>query len=187
MKAQLTDNFYEIIKPKLYERIGHELRLAHRVLDLGCGSCELARYLAEVYGQQVTGIDISGKKFPSYQELVKDHTNVSCIHHDGEDLDFLYHAADAVIMLWSLHEMGHPQKVLREANQTIRPGGEILIVDFPRGSLASKLWNENYYSAEEVKRLILETEFDDIDVTLSEQKQVIWATAHRIVNPYPRN
>ena len=187
MKAKLTNNFYEIIKPKLYKRIGHELRLAHRVLDLGCGSCELARYLAEVCGQQVTGIDISGKNFPNYQDLGKDHTNVSCIRHNGEDLGFLNHAADAVIMLWSLHEMEHPQKVLREANRTIRPGGEILIVDFPRGSLAGKLWDENYYSAEEVKRLIMEAEFDDIDVALSEQKQVIWATAHRAVNPYPKN
>ena len=54
---------YEKIKPRLHRRIGRELRLAHRVLDLGCGSCELVRYLADAYEQQVTGVDISSGSF----------------------------------------------------------------------------------------------------------------------------
>jgi len=185
--SNLSDDFYDKIKLRLYKRIGQELCLAYRVLDLGCGSCELARYLAEVYEQQVTGIDILGESFPSYQDLGKAYPNINCIRHDGEDLGFLNHTADAAIMLWSLHEMRHPQKVLQEAKQAIRAGGKMLIVDFPSGSLASKLWNENYYTAEEVERLLLEAGFEDVDVTLSEQKQVIWATAHRKVNPYPKN
>jgi cyclopropane fatty-acyl-phospholipid synthase-like methyltransferase len=56
---KLSDNFYDKIKPRLYQRVGKELRLAYRVLDLGCGACELARYLSETYGQKVTGVDIS--------------------------------------------------------------------------------------------------------------------------------
>ena len=48
--AKLSDNFYDQIKPRLYQCVGKELRLAYRALDLGCGACELAWYLSETYG-----------------------------------------------------------------------------------------------------------------------------------------
>jgi len=32
--VKLSDNFYDKIKPRLYQRVGKELRLAYRVLDL---------------------------------------------------------------------------------------------------------------------------------------------------------
>ena len=38
-KAGQTTNFYEKIKPRLEKRIGREVRLAKRILDLGCGVC----------------------------------------------------------------------------------------------------------------------------------------------------
>jgi len=53
MTTKFPDNFYETIRPRLHRRIGHEMRLAHRVLDRGCGSCDLVRYLASAYGQAV--------------------------------------------------------------------------------------------------------------------------------------
>ncbi len=34
----------------------------------------------------------------------------------------------------------------REAKRVLRLGGEVLIVDFPRCSLAQRLWNEDYYT-----------------------------------------
>jgi len=67
--AKLSDSFYDKIKPRLYQRVGKELRLAYRVLDLGCGACELARYLSETYGQKVTGVDISADSFPNNRNM----------------------------------------------------------------------------------------------------------------------
>lgn len=179
MRAELPDDFYDRIKPKLHERIGRELRLAYRVVDLGCGSCDLARYLAEAYGQRVTGVDISGKNFPDYEELDRTYDNIECIRHDAGDIDFLTNAADAVVMLWSLHEMEHVWEVLRKAYQALRAGGEMLIVDFPRGSLASRLWQEDYYTAKQVEQLMREAGLSEVRVKLIEQGQVIWAKGHR--------
>jgi len=76
--AKLSDNFYDKIKPRLYQRIGRELRLAYRVLDLGCGACELARHLSETYGQKVTGVDISANSFPNNRNTTK-KTNVFAV------------------------------------------------------------------------------------------------------------
>ncbi len=36
--VKLSDNFYDKIKPILYQRVGKELHLVYRVLDLGCGA-----------------------------------------------------------------------------------------------------------------------------------------------------
>ena len=63
-RANLSDDLYEEIKPKLYGRIGRELRPGGRVLALGWGSCELVQHLAESYHQQVTGVDVCSGSFP---------------------------------------------------------------------------------------------------------------------------
>ena len=63
MSKVFNENFCEEIKPHLYKRIGRELRLARYVLDLGCGSFDLVKYLDDSYHQQVTGVDVSSESF----------------------------------------------------------------------------------------------------------------------------
>ena len=116
MKAvKLSEKFYDKIKPRLHERIGREFQGGKHVLDLGCGNCELVRYLAETCGRQVIGIDISSEKFPRYKELAKAGTNMKCIRKDAVNLEFLY-AMDAVVIMWALHEMEQPLSVLQSLN-----------------------------------------------------------------------
>ena len=180
--SKLTENFYDKIKPQLHECIGRELRGAKHVLDLGCGDCELVRYLADTYGQQVTGIDISGEGFPDYQEIAKAGKNVICIRKDAANLEFLYGTVDAVIIMWALHEMKNPQAVLQEARRVLRPGGKVLVVEFPSNSLAQKLWNENYYTSEELVDSLRKAGFKDIRAKRIEHKQILWVNGYRGTN-----
>ena len=175
--AKLPDNFYDKIKPHLHKRIGRELYSAQHVLDLGCGDCELARYLADTYDQQVTGVDTSDESFPSYKDITKNNKNIRCIRADAENLEPFYGTMDAVVTMWALHEMQRPQTVLRQAYRALRPGGEILIVEFPRDSLAQRLWNENYYYREEIVKLLREAGFENIQSKLIERKQIMWFKA----------
>jgi len=180
--AKLSENFYDKIKPRLHERIGRELRGAKRVLDLGCGDCELVRYLADTYGQQVTGIDISGESFPDYQEIAKAGKNVRCIRKDADNLEFLYGTVDAVIIMWALHEMKNSQAILQETHRVLRSGGKIVIVEFPRNSLAQKLWNESYYTIKELTGSLRKAGFKDIQAKRIENKQILWVNGHRGTN-----
>ena len=177
--SSLPDNFYDKITPRLHRRIGRELRLAGHVFDLGCGSCELVSFLAENYNIHVTGVDILSESFPEVSPSVGEK-RVQCIRKNAEHLDFLAkESVDAVVTKMAMHEMVHPEAILREAYRILQPGGEILIVDFPKNSLAQKIWNENYYSTEEIKKLMAEAEFDNIRVRLIEQGQIIWARGFR--------
>ena len=179
MTKQLPDNFYEQIKLRLHKRIGQEVRLARRVLDLGCGSCDLVKYLASAYDQEVTGVDISEGSFPSRRHT-PDGIHFHCLKRNAAHLSFAADgSADAVVSMWALHEMEKPRAILGEARRVLRPGGEIFVVDFPRDSLAQRLWNENYYRPDEVKALLQETGFEKIQVHLIEQGQMMWARGYR--------
>ena len=152
----LPENFYEKIKPRLHKRISRELRLAGHVLDLGCGACELVQYLARTYHQHVTGVDISDGSFPKRRHT-SDGQRFRCIRKNAKHLGFANDGAqDAVVSMFAFHEMEHPESILPEACRVLRPGGEVLVIDFPRGSLAQEIWNEDYYEPDEVKRLLQE-------------------------------
>ncbi|MFA5238186.1 MAG: methyltransferase domain-containing protein [Phycisphaerae bacterium] len=180
MAAKLPDNFYEKIKPRLYQRIGRDLRLAYRVFDLGCGACGLVRYLSETYNQRVVGVDISTSSFPKKRNITKNTGSICYVRKNAAKLDFVKSkTTDAVVILWALHEMKNPQAVLREAHRVLRPGGKLLVVEFPRNSLAQKLWNENYYTSKKLADSFRKAGFEDIRAKLIEHKQVLWISAHR--------
>ncbi|MBN2309882.1 MAG: class I SAM-dependent methyltransferase [Candidatus Hydrogenedentes bacterium] len=178
-RAPFPDDFYEREKPRLHRRIGRELRLARHVLDIGCGACELALFLARRYHQEVTGVDLSGEGFPRSLRP-KGAGRLRCIRKDAKRLDFVKdEAMDAVVSMWSLHEMAHPLEVMQESWRVLRPGGEVLIVDFPRDSLAQRLWNEDYLSPGEVAGLLEKAHFVEVAARLNARGQVLWAKAYR--------
>ena len=181
--AKLSDNFYDKIKPSLYQRVGKELRLAYRVLDLGCGACELAWYLSETYGQKVTGVDISADSFPNNRNITKNTKRIRCICKDAARLTFIRNETiDAAIIFLALHEMKNALAILQETYRVLRPGGKVLVVEFPRNSLAQKLWNENYYTIKKLTDSLRKAGFKDIQSKRIERKQILWITGFRDKN-----
>lgn len=179
----LNEDFYEKLRPRLYRRIARELQTARHILDLGCGSCELVQFLSKKRGRQVMGVDISAIGFPF--EDSTERTSVrkfGCKKKDARNLDFVKTGStEAVVSLYSLHEMADPQAVLREAYRILRPGGQILIIDFPQDSLAQKLWGEKYYALDDVKQMMRRANFFDLRCRLIERSQIIWCSGYRLL------
>jgi ubiquinone/menaquinone biosynthesis C-methylase UbiE len=177
---KLPNNFYDKIKPRLYQRVGKELCLAYRVLDLGCGACELAQFLSEAYGQKVTGVDISANSFPKNRNITKNIKGIRCIRKDATRLNFIRNETiDATIIFWALHEMKNSHAILQEAYRVLRPGGKIVVVEFPCNSLAQKLWNESYYTSKELTDSLHKAGFRDIRAKRIEHKQILWVNGYR--------
>jgi len=172
-------NFYDRLKPWLFSQIAAELRSASRILDLGCGDCKLVGWLAETYGKNTIGVDISNLVFPA------EGNGTRCVRADAQSLNnFLAkETIDAVVLFWSLHEMAHPLAVLQEAKRVLRPLGEILIVEFPRGSLAQRLWNEAYYSIGELADMLKKAGFWRPEVKPIAHRQLTWAKGFKLSPP----
>ncbi len=179
----LPDNFYEKIRARLYRRIGRELALAHRIVDLGCGSCDLVAFLRKAYRQRVTGVDVSDGKLPRRDDPSKSRAPMQCIKGNAARLAFLRDGSmDAVVTTWALHEMDNRLDAMAEACRVLRPGGEMLIVDFPKGSLAQRLWDENYLTASEAGELLRGAGFVRVRTRTIHDGQVIWAVGFRSPN-----
>jgi len=173
----LPEDYYERIKARLHQRICRELRTAKRILDIGCGSCELDRLLAEQNGRRIVGVDISDTKFPEEEA----HTGaIQCRKGDAGNLDFLKDGSmDAVVSVYAMHEMTDALKALKEARRVLRQGGTILIIDFPKASLAQQLWNEKYYTRSQVASMLRQGGFVDVESRAIFQRQLVWARARK--------
>jgi len=170
---KLSRNFYQKTKPRIHRRIIQELRCAQRVVDIGCGGCDLDELLAKWPGRQVVGVDISSAAFPPRRKRGR---HPRCVRADARALRFIKtNSVDAVVSVWSLHEISAPMAVLREARRVLRPCGEILIVDFPRGSLAQRLWNERYYTTGRVAQMLRRAGFVRVEARRIARKQLTWA------------
>ena len=171
--ADLPEDFYTQIKGTLQQRIAERLGSARHVLDVGCGSCDLARFLATNNRQHVVGVDVSDHNFPD-QDL--DDETVECHRTDARRLAFVEDRSfDAAVSVYALHEMDKPVEVLTEVKRVLRTGAVVLLVDFPRGSLAERLWQENYYTVEEVRVMLKRAGFRPTDLRRIAQRQIIWA------------
>jgi len=115
---------------RLSAAVSWHARAGDRVLDLGCGTGELARTLAEA-GLRVAGCDISG------QMLARAACAGGARHGDGypgwvrlapgwRSLPFASAVFDVVVAASVLEYMAEPAAVLRECARVLRPGGVML-------------------------------------------------------------
>jgi SAM-dependent methyltransferase len=139
--VKVPDDLYEKVKQRVYRRISAELRRARAIADIGCGDCTLARFLSrERRDRRVVGIDVSETSFPRHGSR---SGRLRCLKADARALPLLDRGMfDAAVSVYSLHELGAPMACLREVRRLLRPGGKLLVVDFPRGSLAQRLWSD---------------------------------------------
>lgn len=176
----IPDNYYDRARPDVYRRIGAEMSMAHRVLDIGCGSCDLVAFMRRRYRQRVTGIDVSDGNMPRKDNPVESRAPMRCIKGNAANLDFLNDGSfDGVVTTWALHEMDDRANAIEEAFRLLRPGGKMLVVDFPKGSLAQRLWDEDYLTPKEVAELLSDAGFEKVKSRTIKKRQVIWAVGVR--------
>lgn len=104
-----------------------------KVLDAGCGTGVLSRYLMTAKNvKYIDGFDSSELRIKQAQNILRTHglnginfsvQNLSCI-----DPQF-YSSYDTVICRYVLEHVEDPVQVLKELKKTLKPQGKIIVID----------------------------------------------------------
>lgn len=109
----------------LSEAVGRYVRAGDRILDLGCGTGELAAALAKA-GIRAAGCDISRQMLRRAARHPGRGVGWVQLAPDWSSLPFASAAFDAVVAASVLEYVAEPAAVLRECARVVRPGGVVL-------------------------------------------------------------
>ncbi len=105
--------------------VRHYVEPGNRVLDLGCGTGELARALAEA-GLRVTGCDVSPQMLLRAARHSGECVGWVRLEPDWQTLPFASAAFDVVVAASVLEYVADPAAVLCECARVLSPGGVML-------------------------------------------------------------
>lgn len=165
----------EQIRSKISDALGE----VGSVLDVGCGNCELVRFLARGVAQEAVGIDIKGEtvheRFPPASD--KSPPTVRCLQMDAQRMDEWEDGRfDAVVSTHALHEIADPHAALREMRRVLRPGGTLLIADFTKGEAR---WKERYLTPTQTEAMLQRAGFSEVNVEQVPGEHFMFATARK--------
>lgn len=125
--AEVEDRmwFYRSLHGHLHRVLAQRLGSgAHDVLDAGCGSGGLIRYLQDrAPAWRITGIDLS----PLAARLARSRSRGAVVEGSVTALPFEDRSFDAIVAADVLYELEEPAAALREFRRCLRPGGWVVV------------------------------------------------------------
>ena len=102
-----------------------------KILDAGCGSGVLSRWLAREHSSvRVTGTDLSSPRIQGATEAAAGISNLEYVVGDLLALPFSESIFDTVLCRFVLHHLGvRAGKAIQELIRVLKPGGQFVIVD----------------------------------------------------------
>jgi ubiquinone/menaquinone biosynthesis C-methylase UbiE len=143
------------------------------ILDLACGTGELARLLlANNPQQQITGVDISEAMLKKAEAKLQTYPNVNLYKTSATLLPFADQSFDIVICANAFHYFDAPQLVLSEIKRVLQPNSKLIILDWCRDYLWLKILDtwlkitdsayQKCYTQAELNQLLMAAEFEII-------------------------
>ena len=148
-----------------------------RVLDVGCGTGEFERLVIERFPQlTLVGVDVTPAMVELARQKLAGSPHVTFQVAQAESLPFRGESFDVVVSANTLHHVRTPGQFAQECVRVLRPGGQIVIVDWCRDFWHCRLlhywWtlvDPSYvqmYRLQEAACL-----FEEADLTLEETKR----------------
>lgn len=98
-------------------------------LDIGCGNGEVAKYIAQTYRGNVTGIDIDPEQVKIARDSDGDIPHLKYLEADSTDLPFEDDSFDVVLSFGVLHHIDNWDDALEEIKRVLRKGGYFIYGD----------------------------------------------------------
>lgn len=145
-----------------------------KVLDLACGTGELAQLILNKNPQQqITGVDISEAMLAIAKQKLLAYTNVNLHHAAATELPCSDRSFDLVICANAWHYFSDPKAVLLEIRRVLKPEGKVIILDWCRDYLPLKIGDRIFklidpayqkcYTQQELEKLLIAASFAPVE------------------------
>ncbi len=104
-----------------------------KVLDLACGTADLALETIRRKNCAVVGVDIAHRMLKFARAKIKDDPQAQklfLVNGDGEYLPFAADTFDGVTIAFGIRNMGDMPKALKEMHRVLTPQGQAVILEF---------------------------------------------------------
>jgi SAM-dependent methyltransferase len=98
-------------------------------LEVGCGSGEVVKYIAQNYRGSVVGIDIDPEQIEIARKNAGDTANVRFLEIDSTDLPFKDGSFGVVVSFGVLHHIYNWLDALKEIKRVLKTGGYFVYAD----------------------------------------------------------
>lgn len=134
--SRFADDFEEknnyIIGKESMQEVLQELakeKALGNCLELACGNGTYSKILAK-NADSLTCTDFSEQMVAASKERLKEFANIKVEHANCLALPYADNTFDTVFMANLLHVLPTPEKSVAEAKRVLKPGGQIIVIDF---------------------------------------------------------
>jgi len=164
------------------------LRSGSRILDVGCGDCELILGLKETFPEiEVEGLDLMVD--PIVRRRCQ-NAGISIVEAAAETADLRENSYDLIIMNQLIEHLWQPGEIIRRFHRSLRPGGAISIETINTAGYDRKFFQKgkwggyyfprhlNLFNFETLARFLAENNFVVTD-QFSLLAPIVWAFSWR--------
>lgn len=155
-------------------RVVAKLATLGHVLDLGSGDGVLAELLAK-NSLHYTCIDSNAKAIEAAKARLKHLDNVSFYQQDIHRLNLPKNSFDCLLMLHVLTYSTEPNKVIKQAFQCCKPGGQLIIStleEHQHESVIEDFGHKNLgFTTQQLTEWCLQAGFNQVEANISSQEQ----------------
>lgn len=106
-----------------------DLKRNQKIIDIGAGSCLIAKYIRDKFQTNITPIDV----------VDYNKTNLKLVLYNGEKIPFENQTFDIALIIFVLHHSKDQETILNEAKRVAKR--IIILEDTPKNKLEKLLWH----------------------------------------------